>query len=248
MVIQGHGRPLVLIPGIQGHWQWVQPAIKALARTYSVRTFSLEATDTVFERSAAQVDAMLNESGLQSTVLVGVSFGGVLAAHYAATRPGRVTSLVLVVAPGPHWVFTPLAQRSTRHPWLAAPTFLSGAVSRLAPEILSAFPTWPARLWFAARYASHLVRYPISPPRVGQWVRDWMSQDMVTTSRSIKAPTLLITGEPALDRVVPWSSTREYLDLIPGARHEVIARTGHIGLVAKPMEFARLVEAFVDAH
>ena len=35
--------PIVIIPGIQGHWEWMKPAIAALRQTREVRTFSLSA-------------------------------------------------------------------------------------------------------------------------------------------------------------------------------------------------------------
>ena len=37
----GAGRPIVLIPGIQGRWEWMQPAVAALAVRFRVITFSL---------------------------------------------------------------------------------------------------------------------------------------------------------------------------------------------------------------
>ena len=37
----GTGPPLVLIPGIQGRWEWMRPAVDALARYCRVITFSL---------------------------------------------------------------------------------------------------------------------------------------------------------------------------------------------------------------
>jgi pimeloyl-ACP methyl ester carboxylesterase len=48
--------------------------------------------------------------------------------------------------------------------------------------------------------------------------------------------------------VVPFDSTRDYLSLIPNAQHAVLEGTGHVGVVSKPREFARLVGDFVDAH
>ena len=190
---------------------------------------------------------MLDASSTTSTALVGVSFGGLLAAHYAATRPARVSALILVAAPGPRWTFGAAAERSLRHPWLAAPAFMSGAIGRLTPEIRSALPTWPQRARFAAQYTARALRRPISPPRMARWVRDWMSMDVMALCHRIRARTLVVTGERHLDRVVPFDSTREYLDLIPGARHAVLAGTGHVGLVSKPDEFARLVGDFIDA-
>ena len=62
----------------------------------------------------------------------------------------------------------------------------------------------------------------------------------------IVARTLVITGEPALDRVVPAASTREFVGLIAGARYEMMAGTGHIGLVTQPDRFARIVGEFVN--
>src|SRR5579864_8104549 len=89
--VRGHGSPLVLIPGIQGHWQWMAPAVAALARRHRLSTFSLDGTGSVFDRSAARIDAMLDAATTPAAGVVGVSFGGVLAAHYAATRPARVS-------------------------------------------------------------------------------------------------------------------------------------------------------------
>jgi len=246
--VRGQGSSIVLIPGIQGHWQWMAPAVAALSQGHRVSTFSLNGTGSVFDGSRARIDAMLDQSATPATAVVGVSFGGVLAVHYAATRPARVSALVLVAAPGPRWRFSRDAERSLAHPWLAAPAFVSGAIGRLAPEITAALPTWPGRLRFAAGYAARAVRRPISPPRIAAWVRDWQSRDVVDMCHRIRARTLVVTGERGLDRVVPFDSTLEYVDLIPGARHAVLTGTGHVGFVSKPDAFARLVGDFIDAY
>ena len=41
MIDIGTGPPLVLIPGLQGRWEWMRPAVDALARRFRVLTFSL---------------------------------------------------------------------------------------------------------------------------------------------------------------------------------------------------------------
>jgi 3-oxoadipate enol-lactonase len=56
-----------------------------------------------------------------------------------------------------------------------------------------------------------------------------------------------VTGEPELDRVVPVASTREYVTLIRGARYEMMPRTGHLGSITQPEQFARIVSEFIHA-
>ena len=79
------------------------------------------------------------------------------------------------------------------------------------------------------------------------WAKDWQAEDIAAECAHITAPTLIVTGEATLDRVVPQASTLDYLNLIRGSRHVVLEHTGHIGLVSRPDAFARLVEEFMDA-
>jgi pimeloyl-ACP methyl ester carboxylesterase len=76
-------------------------------------------------------------------------------------------------------------------------------------------------------------------------VRLSQEADLSRDCCEITAPTLALTGEPGLDRVVPPNVTREYLETIGGCRHTVLEGTGHIGLVTRADEFARVVSAFV---
>jgi pimeloyl-ACP methyl ester carboxylesterase len=64
----------------------------------------------------------------------------------------------------------------------------------------------------------------------------------------VKAPTLVVTGEDHLDKIVPAEITRRYATLIPGAQYARLDRTGHIGLVTHPARFAEIVAGFVDAN
>ena len=41
IVEQGRGQPLVLIPGLQGRWEYLRPTIDALAGDFHVVTFPL---------------------------------------------------------------------------------------------------------------------------------------------------------------------------------------------------------------
>ena len=69
--------------------------------------------------------------------------------------------------------------------------------------------------------------------------------DFASAMSSIDVPTAVITGEAELDRVVPPDHTRGYLRLLPHAECVTFERTGHIGVVTRPAQFAETVASFV---
>ncbi len=266
MIVRGTGLPLVLIPGIQGRWEWMRPAVEALARRCLVVTYSLD--ERIRQESAGraeaaeqvapaaeigpyldQLDAVLDAADLPSAALCGVSFGGLVALYYAATRPGRVVGLVLVSTPGPSWRPDWRARLYARFPRLLAPAFVLQSPFRLGPEIVAAADTWSERVGSIAAHFLRVARAPFSPARMGARARLLARLDPAAACARVTAPTLVLTGEPGLDRVVPVDQTREYVRLIPGAAYAVLERSGHIGLVTRPDRFAEIVSAFVaDAH
>ena len=60
--------------------------------------------------------------------------------------------------------------------------------------------------------------------------------------RTITAPTLIVTGEPGADRVVPVEDTRRMATRIAGARCEGLPRTGHVVLETRPEAYAERVQ------
>lgn len=240
--------PIVIIPGIQGRWEWMQPAIDALRRSHQVATFSLndeDGTGDPFEQWMATIDRLVERSGSDRVVLIGVSFGGLVAARYAARSPGHVGALVLVSAPSPGYQLSEFDQGMVRSPLTKLPVFAIRGVRRLAPEVFAAKDTWSARLKFVASYGFRVLTKPAAPTKMARWVRAWQSADIASECGRITAPTHLITGEPRLDRVVPVQSTLHYLTLIPGSTFSRLSRTGHIGLVSRPQEFSTLVNEFL---
>ena len=255
MIDIGTGPPLVLIPGIQGRWEWIAPTAHALAARFRVLAFSLPGepasgcphdAGSGFEMFLRQVDAVLDRAQVESAVVCGVSYGGLISAAYAASRPTRVSALVLASTPGPRWKPDARTQRYVNRPWLSAPAFAMRAAGRLYPDIAATFPAWPARMSFLARHAVRVLRAPMSPPRMADRITLATEVDFVDVCKRITAPTLVVTGEPELDRVVPVDGMQHYVDLVCGARMVRIEHTGHIGMVTKPDVFARIVGGFVD--
>jgi pimeloyl-ACP methyl ester carboxylesterase len=255
MVDKGSGRPVVLVPGIQGRWEWMQPAIDALARECRVLSFSLSGDrlsghrfDAArgFENYVHQIDETLERARVRSAVVCGVSYGGLIALHYAAARQDRVDGLVLVSTPAPDWTPTAREQRYSRHPRLFAPVFIVRAPVRLWPEIAAAFPRRRQSLSFGVRHVRRVMQFPLSPARMAERIRILAGVDFEKDCDAISVPTLIVTGERRLDRVVPVDGTSRYIERIRGARRATIEGTGHIGLITRPDRFAGIVCRFVD--
>jgi len=246
MFDRGTGPPLVVIPGVQGRWEWMQPALDALAASCRTISFSLPPVRT-FDDLLASIDRVLDRRGLASAAICGVSFGGRVAAAYAATRRARTAALIVVSAPGPSWTPSAVQAAYLERPWRSTPAFLVSSPLRMWPEIAAAIPDRTKRLRFALTHTARIVAAPIVPAAMAARMRLAMPFDLAEACRRIAAPALVVTGEPALDRVVPVASTREFVSLIPGAKYDMMEGTGHIGLVTKPDRFARVVGTFVHA-
>ncbi len=258
MTDRGAGVPLVLVPGIQGRWEWMGPAVDALAARCRVISGSLPGdygsiadTDPAvgFERYTAWMDALLDRAGVRGPVsLCGVSYGGWIALHYAAGRPHRVRTLTLVSTPSPSWRPGCRVERYLAAPRLMAPAFAAGSCFRLYPEIAAALPSLVPRTRFIANHLWRVARYPAAPTCMAERARFADRVDFAADCARIAAPTQVVTGEPGLDRVVAVPSTREYLRAIPGSRYDRIDRTGHLGLVTRSGRFADAVMQFVQSH
>jgi pimeloyl-ACP methyl ester carboxylesterase len=254
---EGGGQPIVVVPGIQGRWEWMRPALAELARSFRTVSYSLcgdfgsgARIDPAlgFDSFLRQLDSVLDAAALDRTILCGVSFGGVVAVRYAAERPHRVSHLILASAPGPHWIPSPRQARHIARPWLSMPAFCLTAFDRLNAELKAALPAWRPRVSFTSRYLASTLLAPMMPHLMAGRVKLQQGLRLERDCAAITAPTLVVTGEPHLDKVVAVDSTREYVSLIRGARYEMMKGTGHLGLLTQPDRFVRIVSDFIDAR
>jgi len=254
MVDVGAGIPLVLVPGIQGRWEWMESSVNALSRDYRVITASLPGepgaatsfhADDDFDVFVRHIDQVLDASGVASAIICGVSFGGLIALRYAARRRDRVRALILVSTPGPRWKMNRLQKRYATWPTLASPLFAFGAVRRGWREMCALHPQPIARLSACMTPAWHIVRAPAVPRRMSRRAHLAECQDFAADCTYVTAPTLVVAGEPDLDQVVPSDQTMSYLELIEGSTFQLFEKTGHLGTVLAPDRFAGIVSQFV---
>lgn len=252
MVIAGQGPTLLLIPGIQGRWEWARPAIHELARRHRVVSYSLcgerhavpPQVPRSFDDLVRQALNALNRATDGPAVVCGVSYGGLIAVRLAARYPERVRAVVLASPLNADFAPDARVRRWVAHPRLLAPAFLAGAPGRIVPELRAAH----GRAWLpnALGLLGRVARAPHSPVRMAERMRLIAPEDFVADCRAVHQPALLITGETGLDKMVPPEASCRMLAWLPNARHVTLDRTGHWGLVTRRDAFAREVTHFVE--
>lgn len=257
MFDHGRGPAVVVVQGLHGRWEWTRAALEALAKRCRAISYSLagdfgsgRAYDPAagFDNYTRQLSDVLTSKRLEHATIVGISFGGFVAAHFAALHPERLDSLVLASAPGPGWTPNPRQARWLSRPWLSTPAFVATSPFRVWPEVRAACGGLTPALAFMARQGGRAAAAPMIPSLMSARIRDARAIDVADDCSRITVPTLVISGEQELDRVVPVETTRRYASMIDGARYELMNATGHLGVMTQPERFATLVSEFVHAN
>ena len=260
LVERGSGPPLVLIPGVQGRWEYSRGLVEELARSYHVITFSLcderhgaRAASCRMDVFATQVENVLDRLHIDRAHIVGVSFGGLVALRFAATRPNRTNTVALISAPGPQWHLRPRHDFYARLPWVFGPIFLLESPFRLRQEIIAALPTWRERRAYLREQLRTIATAPVSLARMAARARLIGSYDRVADCPRVSAPSLIVHGDDELDHVTGSGGTSQYASLIKGAKLAQLPQTGHLGSVTRPGDCASIIHRFIvdstkDSH
>jgi 3-oxoadipate enol-lactonase len=179
---------------------------------------------------AADAARVLDDRGLASAHVVGLSLGGAIAIEMAIRLPARVRTLCLIGA-------------GTGGPRAALPRPAEAArtVSSLARDSLRHRGPWPAAALFSDAFRREnpdlvegLTR-PFTLYRAPPWASAWQTLAAAcfargTALRGISAPTLLLHGDR--DVLSPPGNARAIAALIPDSELHVFAGAGH----AAPLE------------
>lgn len=227
----GTGPPVLLLHGggLTAHtWDFVCLGLRGAARLVALdlrgHGDSDWSDDYRIDTMAADVMAAADHLGFARVVLVGMSLGGVIAAHAADTRPDRVERLALIdVAPGVDFEST-----SRIRAFMAG----LGPVRDLQTVVESAMRVNPHanRAGVAYRMSTLFRRAPD-----GDWVPkgDPRPPDFPAILAAIDRLAAQLTGVPVLlvrggrSRVLSQATAERLVASIPDGRLAVVPDAGH---------------------
>lgn len=238
---------LVLIHGIGADGRMFDPVVARLADCARIVVWHLpgyggKPLDGPFDFRGlvASLQADLDAMGIGRAVLVGHSIGGMVVQELAATFPDRVRALILsattAVFGSRDGTFQREFVRARLGPLDAGQTIAEMAAdaaprlvgSAAAPEAVPTLVRLMSEIPEATFRAA--VQCLVTFDRRGELAR-------------ITVPTLLIAGEE--DTNAPLKTMTRMAEAIPGARLEVLSRTGHMAPLECPDRYAAIVRRFL---
>ena len=175
---------------------------------------------------------LLSELKIKDAALVGLGFGGWIAAEMASMAPADLSHLVLVGAMGikpPQGDILDLA--ITDYVDYARAGFHD---QKVFDRVYGAEPSIDQlEMWDICREMSFRIA----------WKPYMYSQTLPHLLGAVHAPALVIWGDD--DRVVPQSAATRYVGALPKAKLEVVKASGHCVDMEQPDALARLIVDFI---
>ena len=240
---QGSGPTVVFLHGPWG-LAW-DPFLDELSRRYTVHApehpgTTPEAPDDVYHLDGLWdlvfcYQELLDALGLESAMLVGHSFGGMVACELAAADPRRVRRLALIDPIG-FWRETDRIAN-----WMMLPQ------SKLRETIFHDGGGEAAQRMFGTAddpeaAAASRVRLMWAMGTTGKFIWPIPDKGLKKRIHRITAPTLVLWGKE--DRLVPAVYADEFSHRISGARVQLVEGAGHAPQLEQAEKVARMVGDF----
>lgn len=242
VLIKGEGAPIVFLHGPMGQ-EW-PGFLDDLAESYrviapahagSVDVDDLDRLDG-FSDLVLYYDDLFNALGLENFVLIGHSFGGAVAAEYAATFPVRVDQLVLIDAMGLWNDNYPVEDHLLASEAQRAGLFYHDPVGKAAVEH-QAMPSDPD----AGREA--MIAQIQALASTSHFIHPIPERGLTRRLRRITSEALVVWG--AQDRLIPPAYADMFVAGLSRARSELVSDAGHLPHVEQRASVSRTVLEFL---
>ena len=240
----GDGPPLVYFHGGAG-LQW-DPLVEALTTTHHVYAPMHPGTDGEHHDDVRQLSdvwdlvlfyaELFDDLGLDRAVLVGHSFGGMVASEIAATYPEFAERLVLVSPIGLWRDDAPVGNPMMLDPAALVDAMFADAGGVPAQQMIAQMssmldqPEAAAQSWWVTACTGHFI-WPLPDRGLGKRIH------------RIKAPSLVIWGRQ--DGIIPPVYAEEFGSQLHDARVEIIDGAGHVPQIEQPERVIELVGEFL---
>jgi proline iminopeptidase len=265
----GSGRPVIVVhggPGL-GHY-YLRPGMDVLADRFRLVYYDQRGTgrsevgdpDRVsLEGGIADLEALIDELGIERANLVGHSFGANLVALFASRHPGRVASAVLS-NPGPPFDPAQAAQLASEMDRRRTPEDRanlariqsSDRFASLDPEVMEELVRVMYLPFFSDQVVAETISYGFTDITAANFLesadrtfRDLDAAAAIAGLKRIESPTLVIYAER---EPIPEAFSRQVADAIPGASFAYVAGANHFTYLEDPDEFFAAVGGFLERN
>jgi 3-oxoadipate enol-lactonase len=243
----GSGEPLLLIQGMSGtHVAWGKPFLAPLREAFDVIAFDnrgiglsapIDGAFTIVEM-AEDAAGLMDELGLESAHVVGISMGGMIAQELALPQPDRLRSLTLgcTYCGGPGPQLMPQANVE-----ILAAGMMSGDRDKAirAGYEVNLSPAFRADEDRYAAFHEMATSVPAAKRTIELQAQAIFGHDTSARLGEITTPTLIVHGTE--DGVLPYLNGELIASLMPAARFETLEGVGHMFWWERPERSAELI-------
>lgn len=241
LAVAGSGPPIVVLPGDQGHPP-VNPFLDRLAAAGTVyypwlagfhgaHPEQWEWLTNVRDQAVVQRQ-LIDKLGLDRPRLVGLGFGGWIAAEIATVAAASLSALVLVapmgIKPERGYIYDQFLVSTEHYAQTAFHDVRRYAEIYGAEASLEQLEAWETDREMTSRLAWKPYMYNTALPRL---------------LSGVNLPALVVWGDD--DQIVPRECAELYRQAIPQARLELIPDCGHAVDLDQPAALAKLVSDFL---
>jgi pimeloyl-ACP methyl ester carboxylesterase len=232
------GRALLCVPGYAATGESFA-RLRPLAADFDVRLLTIHAArgGNIINQYAALLARYADD--FERPVLLGTSFGGLVALRAAAQLRRRISGLVLIST------YAAVTSHLRR---LLIETGVATAIEHAAAHIpgIAYALLGSKRLDDAAAQELSRERTSIDRREKRERFAAAIRADVRHAAARLRVPTLIIHG--GADRVVPVSAAHELARLIPDSSIVIIGRAGHLPYLTHPGEVNALLGSFLKAR
>lgn len=196
-----------------------------------------------------------NVSSAKKPILLGHSFGSIIAGHYAVKKPKTIEKLVLINpigAPALKGSKAALTRLAIFYYWLGRtlPANLSSIwlSSKASTDIMTLIMTKTKdkdmRAFIRDQHRQHFSTFS-NPKVVSEAFNASVENDVRQIAPQLKVPTLLVVGEK--DDVTPLEKQRQLAGLIKNSKLHIIHNVGHLIHYETSDEAAKVIQEWITA-